>query len=119
MATHETEHEMTPEMQEHLHIHSFHDGDAVRWRDGHFSDEYEASERFILRTPRPDGDERCIIERIAPDFLADCHGHLPRATTSLHYIEHADDVDMSRIESRIAKVVGGTSIVRGYEAYCA
>lgn len=87
---------MTREMGEYLHIHSFHDGDVVRWADSQCFNDYDRSQRFICRGPRPDADGRCYIEEIAPDAHVDCHGHLSRALTHLDYIEYADEeIDVS------------------------
>ena len=82
---------MTPEMRAYLHDHSFHDGDVAKWGERHCHNDYDRSERFIVRAPRPDGDGRCMIESVAPEPLVDCHGHLSGAWTRLEYIEHADE----------------------------
>ena len=83
---------MTPEMRAYLHDHSFHDGDVAKWGERHCHSDYDRSERFIVRRPRPDSDGQCMIESIAPaPVFVDCHGHLSCAWTKLAYIEHADE----------------------------
>lgn len=99
---------MTPEMQAYLHNHSFHDGDIAKWGESHCHNDFDRSERFIVRMPRPDYDGRCLIESIAPDpVFVDCHGHLSHAWTRIAYIEHADE-DAANLDLDRYAVIDGS-----------
>lgn len=103
--------EKTPWQIEHEYLHSFHDGDIVRWKAEKCFNDYDRSERFICRKPRPDTDGHCLIESIAPEPVSvDCHGHLPCAMTRIEYLEHAE-VDIDLMPYRVAVDGCGRTIV--------